>query len=154
APQLEAVEDLLEPAPLDAADETIRGHTVVVEREFAGVDALVAEFLELAAHREAWPLLGDQHAHALVRRLRARIGLHQQSEAIAVETVGDPGLAAGDRVGAVADALGDGADRLQVGAAVGLGEPDAAAQFAGGEARQEVRLLLLGAVALYHHCHD
>ena len=55
------------------------------------------------------------------------------------------------------DAVGPrrgGAHRLQVGAAVGFGEREAAAQLGGREPRQEVRPLLVGAVAadeLRHH---
>ena len=82
------------------------------------------------------------------------IGLHQQREHLAVDAVGDPGLGAVDEVGVVARAHRARADRLQVGAAVGLGEGEAAAQLAGREARQEAALLLLGADALHARRHD
>ena len=55
------------------------------------------------------------------------IGLHEQREAIAVIAVGDPGLRAVDDI-IVAVALGRRADRLQVGAAIWLGQGNAAAQ--------------------------
>ena len=57
-------------------------------------------------------------------RLGVRIGLYQQRKAIAVVGIGDPGLRAIDDV-IVAIALGDGADRLQIGATIGLGQRDA-----------------------------
>ena len=114
---------------------------------------LIAELFQLAVHRETGPLLGDEQAHALVPRLGVRVGLDQKGEAVAVEAVGDPGLAAIDHV-LIAGALRRGSYRLQVGAAVRLGQAHAAAQLAGREARQQRRLLLLGAVALHHHGHD
>ena len=83
----------------------------------------------------------------------AEIGLHQQREAGAVDTVADPGLGAVDDIAFAVAARGD-ADRLQVGAAIGLGQRQAAAQLAGGEARQELALLRLGAVALHDRRHD
>ena len=83
-----------------------------------------------------------------------RVGLDEQREHLAVDAVGDPGLGAVDEVGVVARAHGAGADRLQVGAAVGLGQRQPAAQLAGGEARQPGALLLLGADALDAGRHD
>ena len=46
------------------------------------------------------------------------------------------------------------ADRLQVGAAIRLGQRQPAAQLAGRESRQELALLRLGAVALDDRRHD
>ena len=75
------------------------------------------------------------------------VGLDQQQRHVAVQAVGDPGLRAVDDV-VVAVELGDGADRLQVGAGVRLGEAEAAAHLAGRHPRQVLALLLFGAVAL------
>ena len=61
--------------------------------------------------------------------LGAEVGLHEQGEAVAVAAVGDPRLRAVDDVG-VAVAAGGRADGLEVGAAVGLGERQPAAQLA------------------------
>ena len=55
--------------------------TIVLEHELGGVDALVAELLELAAHLKAIAFFGDEQAHAFVARLRIGIGLDQQREA-------------------------------------------------------------------------
>ncbi len=86
-------------------------------------------------------------------RLRLRVGLHQQREGVAVQAVGDPGLGAVHDV-VVAVAHGHGADGLQVGTAVGLGQADAAAQLAGGELGQVVALLRLRSVSLHGRGHD
>src|SRR6516165_4793419 len=48
SPQLKTVQDLVQPAPFNAADQSICGYLVVVEAELAGIDALITEFLELA----------------------------------------------------------------------------------------------------------
>src|SRR5262249_58721943 len=109
--------DLVQPAPFNAADQSICGYLVVVEAELAGIDALITEFLELAADCESRRLLGDQQAHALVSRFGVRISFDQEGEAIPVQTVGDPGLPAINHVLA-AYALGDRPDSLQIGAAV------------------------------------
>ena len=55
---------------------------------------------------------------------------------------------------AVPVAPGGGPDRLEIGAAVRLGERDAAAQLPGGEARQVARLLRIAAEALDCGGHD
>src|SRR6516162_6688080 len=65
AAKLQTVEDLLQPASLDAADHAIRGDFVIVEAKLTGIDASVAELFELAVHRKAGPLLSDEEAHAL-----------------------------------------------------------------------------------------
>ena len=86
-------------------------------------------------------------------RLGGGIGLHEEGEACPVNAVRYPGLGAVDEV-VVALAFGDGADGLQIGAAIGLGQGQAAAQFARGEARQERALLRLGAETPDRSCHD
>ena len=126
--------------PFLAADQPVGRNAIILEHQLGGVDALVAELFELAADREARPLFGEEQAHAVVARLGIGIGLDQQREALAVDAVGDPGLGAVDDV-AVAASPRRRADRLQIGAAIGLGQREAAAQFAGREARQEVLLL-------------
>ena len=70
-PQFQAAEHLLQTPALDATDEVVGRHAVVIEHELRGIDALVAEFLEFSAVRKPRPLLADEGAHALV----ARIGL-------------------------------------------------------------------------------
>ena len=110
-------------------------NAVVLEHQLGGIDRLVAELLELAPDREALLLRRDEQAHALVARLRLRIGLHQQREARAFDAVGDPGLGAVDDV-VVAVAPRRHADALQVGAGVGLGERKPAADLAARKPRQ------------------
>ena len=82
---------------------------------------MVAELLQLAADAKSLLLRRDEQAHALVPGLRVRIGLHQQRDAVALDAVGDPGLHAVDDV-VVAVAPRRGADRLQVGAGIRLGQ--------------------------------
>ena len=89
----------------------------------------------------------------MVRRLRAWVSLHQHRQNLPFDAVGDPGLGAVDNI-VIALAAGVGADRLQVGAAVRLGERDAAAQLAARETRQIAALLLRGAEALHRRRHD
>ncbi len=73
-------------------------------------------------------------------RLGLGVGLDQQGQDVALDRVGDPQLGAVDEI-VVALSARDGADALQVGAGVRLGERQAAAQLAGGETRQPVGLL-------------
>ena len=151
--ELQPGEDLLEAAALALADEVLARHHALVEHQLAGIDALVAELLELASHPEALALLDQQQAHAAVARPRLRVGLDQHRDDVALDAVADPGLGAVDPV-AVAVAAGGGPDRLQVGAAVGLGERDPAAQLPGGETRKEAGLLGFAAEALHRRGHD
>ena len=145
-PRLEPGHHVLEAAPLDAADEVRRGAGEGLELELGGVHALVAELGDRLDHREArMPLLHDEAGHAAVARRGGRIGEGEQRERVALAAVGDEHLRAGDQV-AVAVAAGHGADGLYVGARVGLGEAEPAPGEAGGEARQEPRALLVGAV--------
>src|SRR5256885_8578686 len=62
----------------------------------------------------------------------------QEREDLAVDAVRDPGLGAIDDVALISLPARRRADRLQIGAAIGLGQRQAAAQFAGRKARQEV----------------
>jgi hypothetical protein len=86
------------------------------------------------------------------RPLRLEIGPHQHGAAAALDAVADPGLGAVDDV-MVALLHRAHADGGEVGARVGLGEREAAAQLARRHARQEARLLLLGAELLHQHRH-
>ena len=131
---------LHEALALDAADQVVLGDAVVLEHQLARVDRVVAELLELLADAEALLLGRDEQAHALVAGLGVGIGLHQHREAGALDAVGDPGLGAVDDV-VVAVAPRRHADRLQVGAGVGLGQRQAAADLAAGELGQPLRLL-------------
>ena len=113
--------------PLFATEQVLGRYPIVLEQQFAGINRAVRKLLDLAHHLESFSLLGDQHAHALVARVRMRVGLDQEQRAIAIHAVGDPGLAAVDDV-MVTIALGDRADRLQVGAGIRFGEAEAAAK--------------------------
>ncbi len=153
AAELERAERVLEAQSLLAADQPVGRNPIVLEHQLGRVDALVAELLQLAAHRKAVGFFSEEQAHAAVARLRLRIGLHQQRKALAMDAVRDPGLGAVDHI-MIARAPCGGADRLQVGAAIGLGERQAAAQLARREPRQEFLLLRLGAEALHRRRHD
>src|SRR5438309_1772943 len=146
APRLEPAHDLAKAAALDAADE-VGGRTgEVLEQQLRGVHALVAELADRLHDGETGrALLDDEARHAAVPRLRAGIGDGEQREGVALAPVGHEHLRAGDEV-LVAATHRPRPDRLHVGARVGLGEAERAARLAGGEARQEVAPLLLGAV--------
>jgi len=62
-------------------------NTVVIEHELGAVDALVAEFFELARMAEARALLANEQAHAAMARLRVRIGFDQHRKRGAVNAV-------------------------------------------------------------------
>ena len=151
--ELEPGHDLDKAVALRAADQATLRHAVVLEEQLGGIAAVVAELLQPAADPEARPLLGEEQRHAAMARRGVGIGLDQERKAGAFDRVGDPGLGAIDHV-LVAGADGAGADRLQVGAAVRLGQRQAAAQLATGKARQEMPLLRLGAEALDQGRHD
>ena len=151
--ELESGQNLLQAAAFAFADEVRARHHALVEYQLARIDALVAELFELAAHPEALALLDKQQAHAAVARLRLSVGLDQHRDDVALDAVAYPGFGAVDPV-AVAVAAGAGPDRLQVGAAVGLGQCDPAAQLSGGKTRQVVRLLCFAAEALHRGGHD
>src|SRR6188472_740369 len=104
-------------------------HAVVLEDQLARIDRVVAELLELAADREARPLGRDEQAHARVARARLGVGLDQQREARALDAVRNPGLGAVDDVVALV-APRRHADRLQVGAGIGLGQRQATPHLA------------------------
>ena len=89
--------------------------------------------------------LDEQERQALVRRLHVRIGARQHGEHVRAIGERAPGLFA---VELVAVALFDGAQlhRRGVAADVGLGERGGGEQLARGDLRQELLLLLLGAV--------
>src|SRR6478672_4978354 len=143
APELEPAHGAVEALPL-AADEIRGGHAEIFEDELRRVDALVADLLELARGAEPRAFLHDEHRQALARRLRLGICPHQHGAAVPFDAVADPGFGAVDHV-VVALLHRAGADRREVGAGVGLGEPERAAQLARRHARQEARLLLRAA---------
>ena len=138
-------EDLLQAPALCFADEIRGRYADVVELHLAGVDAAVAELGELAGF-VAVGFFDDQQAHAAVPRLDMGIGFYQHGEHVALDRVGDPLLGAGHDV-IIAVASGARPHRLQVGAAVGLGQRDATAQLAAGQARQKGLLLRLAGEA-------
>ena len=145
---------MLQALALDPANELVGIDAVVLEGELGRVDPAIAQLLQLAAHAKALALLGEEEAHALVAGFGGGVGLDQQGEAGAVNAVGDPGLGAVDDVGVVALALGRGADRLQVRAAVGFREREPAPQLTAREAGQVGIPLLVGAEALDGGGHD
>ena len=83
---LDARHHLLEALALGAAQQVGGGHAVVGEHQLRGLDALVAQLLQLRRHgqaaglRGARLLLDQQAAHAAVGRLRLRVGLDQRRD--------------------------------------------------------------------------
>ena len=144
AADLEPLHELREALALHAAEHGGPRHPVVAEGDLAALDALVAELGQVAADLEAGAVLAQQDAHAAVRRVGARVGADQDGQQRAAAGVGDPRLRAVDDV-VVAVLHGRGAQRLQVGAATGLGERHRGAHLAGRHPGEVVLLLLLGA---------
>ena len=70
-----------------------------------------------------------------------------------MKTVGNPHLRAIDDI-FIALTPGHGSNRLQIRAAIGLGQADPATQFARREARKVCLLLRFGSIALHGHRHD
>ena len=151
--ELQASRRLEEALALDAADQLVGGHAIIVEHQFGRVDAFIAQLVEFLAGGEAFPLVGDEQAHAFVARTGIGVGLDQQGKAAAVERVGNPGLGAVDHI-VIAVPPGDRADRLEVGPGIGLGQREPAANFAAGEFGQPFRFLLRRAEALDRGGHD
>ena len=114
---------------------------------------MVAELCQPRPTRKPGPFSARNSDMPRWRGSAVGVGLDQQRKAGAADAVGDPGLGAVDHV-ALALAHGAGPDRLQVGAAVGLGQRQPAAQLAGRKARQEPSLLRLSAEALDQLRHD
>src|SRR5262249_26117239 len=129
AAELEPAGRLVEALAFHFADQVIGADAVILEDQLGGIDRLVAELLELLPDANGVLLGRDEQAHALVARLGFGIGLYQEREAGAFDAVGDPGLGAVDDV-SIALAPRGHADALQVGAGVGLGEREPAADFA------------------------
>jgi len=135
----------VESPTFDLTEQVLGRDDDVVEHHLARVDPAVAELPQLPRHRVPEILGDDEQRHAAVTRVGVDVGLHQHREAVAVAGVGDPHLRAVQHVDAVATG-GRRADGLEIGAAVGLGEGQTAAQLGGNEAGQEVGALLVGAV--------
>src|SRR5579883_2502037 len=94
APDLEAGERDLEPQALPAADQVLGGHDVVLEDDLAGLDAAVAELVEVAAHRQARALRRGEHADPPVRGIGGGVGLGEEREDGRGLRVGDEHLGA------------------------------------------------------------
>ena len=95
---------------------------------------------------EAGRLLDEEGRQVLVGLLGALVGAHQRRDERRAAAVGQPHLLAVDRVVAVGALGGLGADARDVGPEPRLGHRERPAHLAGGHARQEAFLLLLGAV--------
>ena len=98
--------------------------------------------MDLTTVEPGLALLHDEAGHAAVPRRGGGIGQREERERIALAAIGDEHLRAGDEV-AVAVPPRHRAQGLDVGARVRLGEAEAAARLAAGEARQEPRALLV-----------
>ena len=151
--EFEAAHGLLETTTLDSADQLLGRDTIVFEDEFSAVDRLVAELANFLGGFEAVALFADEHAHALMARLRLGVGFDEHTEAGTVDPVGDPGLRAVDDV-VITITTRDGANALQIGACIGLGETNAAADFSARKLGQPTSLLFVRAMSLHAGGHD
>ena len=129
-----------------AAEDVVGAGPVAVEDQFGGVDALVAELVDLAGNGQARQhfaetgrLLDQERGQVAVRLVRALVGAHQHGHQRRTAAVGQPHLLAVDGVGAVGVSRGPGADRRDVGAQFGLGHREGAARLAGRHPRQKSR---------------
>ena len=128
-----------------AAEQVLGRHAHVVEEQLGGVLRAQAQFLEPLAHREARHAALHQHqARALAAG--GGVGLGHDDDQVGMPAVGDEGLAAVEQVAAVALLDRGGLDALQVGSGGRLAHRDRADQLAGGQLRQVLLLLRLGAV--------
>src|SRR6266508_4604011 len=90
-------------------------------------------------------LLQQEREHVAVRRVGAEVALHERGDDRGVRPVGQPHLLSIEDE-AVAGAVGPGTDRGHVGAAARLGHRERAPDLAGGQLRQQPRLLVGGPV--------
>ena len=153
-PQFQPAGGLEKALPFDPADQLIGRNAIILHHQLCAVDRLVAQLVELLAGAETVALVGDEQAHALVARIGGRIGLGEQGKAMAVERVGNPGLCAVKDVIAACILARHGADRLQIGARIGLGQGQPAANLASSEFGQPLGLLLRRAEPLNRRRHD
>src|SRR5437870_1425400 len=77
--RFEAGHDLLETLAFGASDEVFGGHRKILEMQLAGFDTLIAELIDVAAHRQAGlAFLNHESAHARVGRARLGIGFREK----------------------------------------------------------------------------
>src|SRR5262249_62330183 len=119
---------------------------MVVVGHLDGLDALVAELPDVAAHGDAAEALGvglllDHEARD------ALVGAGRQRDEAGALAVRHPRLRARDAV-LVAVSHGAAGDRARVAPGVGLGQRERAPDLAGGEPRKPPLSLLAGAVRL------
>ena len=131
------------PTAIDGADHMRLRHAHAVEEGFT--ERRLAGDQQDRLGRDALGGHVEQDEADAVVLLRGRIGAHQAEDPVGVVGVGGPDLLTGDDV-IVAVAFGAGLQRGEVGAGVGLGVALAPADQAGGDLRQMLGLLFLGAV--------
>ncbi len=148
----ETAHHLGEPGAFVLAEHVVGGDDDVVEDQFAGLDALVAELRQVAGDGVAVIGLDKHDADASVRRLCVQIGLAQQGHHSRAPRVGYPGLGPADPEGRPV-AFRDGGHGLQVGATARFGQRHGGPDFTGRELRK-VALLLLGCAEVPQEVHD
>ena len=118
------------------------------KRELGGVGGAHAHLVELPAHREAREAaLDEEHRDAVVPALGGAVaGARGDEVEIAVDAVGDEGLASGEEI-VVAVPHRARRQRRHVGPGAGLGDAERAHRLALDDAGQVLLLLRLGAVA-------
>ncbi len=131
------------PAAVDGADHVRLRDPHIIEESFA--ERRIARDQQDRLGRDALRGHVEQDETDAVMLLRGRVGAHQAENPVGVVGVGGPDLLAGDEV-IVAVAFGAGLQRGEVGAGVGFGIALAPADQAGGDLRQMLLLLRLGAV--------
>ena len=147
------------------------GHEPVVEGDLVGVHAAVADGVdgptlhlaavvvgELEAVAVALRLGHDEHRQAPVAERPVGVGAGEQQQHVGAGPERAPRLDAVDApaLGAVVEGVagGRGLDAGDVGAEVGLGHGDRTHDLGGGQLREPVLLLLLGAALLDRPGHD
>ena len=144
---VEAAERALEAR--DVGQQVLLRHDDAVHDDLAGDRGAQRELAADLRRGEALhALLQHEAADLVVMRGRLR----PDDEDVGDRRVGDPHLGAGEAV-AVGDLLGARLHAAGIGAGIGLGQAEAADPFAGGELRQVLLALRLGAVGVdrVHH---
>ena len=138
AARLQPAHHLPEPDVLLAADEVLGGGMRKSSKKSSQVSRpRLAQLVQVAAHLEAGAavLLDDEGGQATVLERGVGVGAGQQAEGVPGFGIGDEHLGAVDHV-LLAVLHGAGLQGSDVAAAARLGESEAAADLAAGEARE------------------
>ena len=137
-----------------ASNQVVGGDSDIVEYQLDGVEAAIAELVDVLADGEAVSgLLHDEATDSPVARLCVKIGLREDGDGVSALAVGDEHLTPVQDV-LLAVARSGGLDVLDVAAGLGLGQAERAADVAVRHGGQQAFLLLFGAEITDDGRHD